>query len=179
MKYMKGLMMIALFAIMSTAVHAQENIVKLYPAGFHLSTGGGTTNTAYLFKAGYERVFSDKLSGQINLGFQTNRYKYDLGYFGGSYTVSWTSFVIEPQVKYYLLDTAPHGLYVGGYFIAAVRSGSAIMGLGPNVGYQYFFLDDRLALDASLGIGVAILTGGGSTNAGFDMPFQVGAGWAF
>ncbi len=181
---MKNLMKIIAFCILVVAAlkpaFSQENIVKLYPVGFHLNTGGsGSNSVGFLFKVGFERVFTDKLSGQINLGLLINRYKYDFGYFGGAYTESYARFVIEPQVKYYLLDDAPHGLYVGGYFFVAARNG-ALMGIGPNVGYQFFLLDDRLALDANVGMGVGFWVGSGvSGNVGFDMPFQVGAGWGF
>ncbi len=184
MKYMKGLFTVLLFSFFSASALAQENIVKAYPLGFHVNTGGSGYNTVgYLFKfASYERVFSDKISGQINFGILFNRYKYTTWGWNGYYDVSasYNQFVIEPQVKVYLMDAAPHGLYVGGYYFMAVRSGGATMGVGPNVGYQYFLLDDRLALDANIGVGVGFWVGSGvSGSVGFEMPFQVGAGWAF
>jgi len=159
---------------------AQENIVKLRPAGVWVQTlkkidaggfGSSKRNIAdYDLGISFEHVLNDDLSLAGDFDFV----------FTGV-----TLFLFRPSVNYYLMDSAPNELYVGGYF--EVGGGNigygAHIGLGPKAGYQYLLLDDQLALLAELGLGFGMFTDaaldGSGPGAGVNLYFTVGAGYAF
>lgn len=178
---MKKLLTIALcfFLFCFQQVKAQENIAKFQPTGM-LYNSGDNWNANYMMKFGFERVFTNKVSGQFNLGFAFLRTTYR-GYFVATRTFKKTMVLLEPEFRYYILDNAPKSLYLGGFYKLGFYNGlgGAFMAIGPQVGYQYLLLNDRLALDGSLGMGASFYAGIGNALAGFHLQFAVGAGYAF
>ncbi|MFT4525508.1 MAG: hypothetical protein ACI9FU_001047 [Granulosicoccus sp.] len=175
MKKSVAIVFLGLSLAFSSSVSAQKNIVKFVPVGGVVQTqhAGGESLTSGFYKiaVGYERVFGAKTSGQFDLGglLGTQLGQGSMGY-------------IKAAFKYYLLDDAPHGLNLGAYVPVAFGSLAVITGLGANVGYQMFFLDDRLAAGADLGIGFGYVAGigeGAGGNPGANIDISVGAGYAF
>lgn len=179
-KLLISLCFITAISLCSIRVVAQENIPKLYPTGF-MYNSGDNWGANYMFKMGFERVFTDKLSGQGNFGIGVYRGGVRVRGFGRVRGGGLTMVLVEPQINYYVLDNAPHGLYLGGFYkLGFARNlGGAFMAVGPNVGYQYFLLENRLALDGTVGMGASFYAGTGNAAAGFHLQFSVGAGYAF
>ena len=166
---------ITAFLAFSSPIHSQDNIVKLYPAGLMYNSGDGT-GANYMFKWGYERVFTDKISAEFDMGIVIQSVKVDFG-FGSTRATNTIFFPIDVHANYYILDDAPQGLYAGAYYFLGF--GSVFMAGGAHIGYQHFFVDDQLALDARLGFGGGGWVSGCDGCGGFNMPFEVGAGWRF
>lgn len=179
MKYVKTLFIIACFAAFSTAAQAQNNIVKFRPIGVWVQTlkkvdtgfGKYKRNFAdYNIGFTYERVLAEKISA----GFD-----FDIVFAGNAL------FVLRPNVNVYILDSAPQSLYIGGYFDAGFGnwSGWTHIGIGPKVGYQHLFLDNKLAVSGEFGLGFGMFTDaaldGDGPGAGVNTFFTVGAGYAF
>lgn len=162
-------------------VSAQDNIIKLRPAGVWVQTlkkvdvgfglGSVKRNVSdYNLGITYERVLSENLSASLD---------FDIVFAGKAIMV------IRPNVNYYLMDSAPNQLYVGGYFDAGFNTGGigAHIGLGPKAGYQYLLLDDQLTVMGELGLGFGMFTDaaldGSGPGAGVNVYFTVGAGYCF
>ena len=174
MKKLVAIVFLGLSLAFSGTVSAQKNIAKLLPIGAMIQTahaGGSTsTNSLYQFGVGFERVFGVKTSGQLDIGgaFTSAARGGAMGY-------------LKPAFKYYLLADAPHGLSIGAYVPLAFSSNAIIVGFGPQVGYQMFFLSDKLAVGADFGLGFGYTkwTGGAGGAAGANININVGAGYAF
>ena len=162
-----------MFAV--TGLQAQDNIVKVKPIGLFVQTSS-TDAFLLLSKASYsagvafEHVLTDKFSAQLNLELV-----FGFGTIG----------VIKPELRYYILDQAPHGFYAGGYTDFGIGGIGAVgfhFALGGEGGYQMFFFDDRLAVDGNVQAGFGLLGGTGYSNPpslGFHIYPSVAAGYAF
>ena len=169
---MKNTLLTALLGVLitcSTSVNAQQdNIVKFIPLGAMIQTshfgGASAVGGGYSLSAGYERVLGANSSIQANLG----------GVFGnGAFGL------VKLQYRHYLLKNAPHGLHIGGYIPLGFATNAVIVGIGPQVGYQMFFLDNQLAVGADLGLGFGYTVVGSSGAAGVNFGLDIGAGYAF
>jgi hypothetical protein len=164
----KLLLLLAVVLAFGLNAQAQKNIFKASPAGVYGLSGGLGAN--YSANFAYERVLSDKLSFQQNLDINL----VSLGFFGSA---TWVN--IKPELKVYLLDNAPNSLFTGGALGIGLGNnigGGVLITVAPQVGYQHLFLDDRLAVEGDLELGVGI---GSNGNAAFYGRFAVSVGWAF
>lgn len=179
MNFLKTSLIALLLGVFSLPVFSQENIVKFRPVGVWMQSlskvdyGYGSysrTFADYTLGISYERVVADKISAGLD---------FDFVFTGG------TIFVLRPNVNVYLLDSAPHSLYTGGYFDVGFSSwrGGTHIGLGPKVGYQHLFLDNQLAVMGEFGLGFGMFTDaaadGSGPGAGVNLYFTAGVGYAF
>lgn len=179
MKYIKLFFVIISIGSFSSAVQAQDNIVKFRPVGVWVQTlkkvdyGYGKIKrnfSDYNIGFTYERVLAENLSAALD---------FDIVFAGNAL------FVLRPNVNVYILDAAPQSLYIGGYFDAGFGNwnGWTHIGLGPKVGYQHLFLDNQLAVSGEFGLGFGMFTDaaldGSGPGAGVNTFFTVGAGYAF
>jgi hypothetical protein len=172
------LFVFSLIMLASGSVKAQKNVVKFLPVGGMIQSvhdeGYTSTLGSYQLGFGFERVFGTKTSGQIDVGMILPRMSYS-----GLSIAGAPMGYLKPAFKYYLLKDAPHGLSIGAYVPLAFNADMVIIGFGPQAGYQMFFLENKLAVGADLGLGFGYSAGPAGGNAGVNFDISVGAGYAF
>ncbi len=174
---MKKIVSLFCFVLLINTINAQDtdkkNIVKLGIPSFVFGT----------FNLSYERVFTDKITAQINF-FYTGR-KNEPAIYGP--TGGWG---ITPECRFYLSEnkTAPTGFFLSPFItlqglsyrykvnenttfnnanISSQDGGakSTVFGIGATVGYQWIF-KDIITLDAYIGPGFGIASMNGESKHG-------------
>ncbi len=153
-----ALFVATLFVGKANNATAQDNVVKINPAGAII----GNLSLAY------ERVLNDKSTVQLGLSYLSKTYKTDFGFGLGSYETKYSGFGITPEYRYYLTNDSkdvPRGFYAGAFaryftFKAetiwddATITGSEVtyttVGGGISLGHQWLF-GDVFALDLGIG----------------------------
>ena len=157
---------------------AQDQVLKFAPIGFYQYSADGF-GSGYSFQFGYERVVSQNITAQINVGAEFRNRIFNFVF--GSARLNDYRLFLKPEMAYYLLNESLDGLYLGGFYTIGFGGdvGGALMGLGPQVGYQFLLLQNQLAVDLNLEIGPGFLISTDDSNIGFHSYISVSVGYAF